>query len=330
MPDAILIHPSYDAIWSWTANHLARLWPAAIGAVQVQRLQPGDTRTAGELASPDCVRLVCLGVPLTRACLDLLPHLRAVHGAPEELRAELTARGIAWIAPASEGFWGQSVAECALALTLCGLRRIPQAHAAITRDHAEWDYHPPGGIGRPGLRCQQFSDDVRFAHGTVAGKRVRVVGLGNIGARYAQWCAMMGAEVMAYDPHANEAVFHRCGVRRETRLERLVADAEILAPMMPLRPATAGMLTAELMNVVPRGALVVLITRAGIVDMPTLRRRVLADELSLAADVFDVEPLPLDDPLLGRHNVVHTPHLAGRTRDANHALAESLLAAFLA
>jgi len=65
-----------------------------------------------------------------------------------------------------------------------------------------------------------------------------------------------------------------------------------------------------------------------ICDMPTLRRRVLADELALAADVFDVEPLPLDDPLLGRHNVVHTPHLAGRTRDSNHQWAEALTTQF--
>src|SRR5262249_21372824 len=62
-------------------------------------------------------------------------------------------------------------------------------------------------------------------------------------------------------------------------------------------------------------------TRADICDMPTVRRRVLADELALAADVFDIEPLPLDDPLLGRHNVVHTPHNAGRTRQANELYA---------
>jgi hypothetical protein len=70
------------------------------------------------------------------------------------------------------------------------------------------------------------------------------------------------------------------------------------------------------------------VTRAPVCDMPTLRERVLADELALAADVWDVEPLPLDDPLLGRHNVVHTPHIAGRTHDANLAWAENLAAQF--
>ena len=71
-----------------------------------------------------------------------------------------------------------------------------------------------------------------------------------------------------------------------------------------------------------------LVTRADICDMPSVRRRVLADELALAADVFDVEPLPLNDPLLGRHNVVHTPHNAGRTRQANELYAAMLVAQF--
>jgi len=44
--------------------------------------------------------------------------------------------------------------------------------------------------------------------------------------------------------------------------------------------------------------------------------------------VFAEEPLPLDSPLLGRHNVVHTPHAAGRTRDANRAFADDAIARF--
>jgi phosphoglycerate dehydrogenase-like enzyme len=98
--------------------------------------------------------------------------------------------------------------------------------------------------------------------------------------------------------------------------------------MLPLTEQTRGLVTAAHLDTVPRGALVVLVTRAGICDMAALRRRVLADELALAADVFDVEPLPLNDPLLGRANVVHTPHNAGRTRQANEQWAEMLLAQF--
>jgi phosphoglycerate dehydrogenase-like enzyme len=107
-----------------------------------------------------------------------------------------------------------------------------------------------------------------------------------------------------------------------------VKDAEIFAPMLPLTDSTRGLVTAEHIDALPQGCLVVLATRAHICDMNALRRRVLAGQLALAADVFDVEPLPLNDPLLGRHNVVHTPHLAGRTRDANFQWADDLLAQF--
>ena len=63
-------------------------------------------------------------------------------------------------------------------------------------------------------------------------------------------------------------------------------------------------------------------------EVETLYNRVLNDELSLAADVYDIEPLPLDSPLLGRNNVVHTPHNAGRTIDANHTRADDAIARF--
>jgi phosphoglycerate dehydrogenase-like enzyme len=57
---------------------------------------------------------------------------------------------------------------------------------------------------------------------------------------------------------------------------------------------------------------------------------VLADELVWASDVWDVEPLPADDPLRGRANVLHTPHIAGRTRDAQEAVARILVEDFIA
>lgn len=247
---------------------------------------------------------------------------------PTEVGEALAAAGVRTYVQPSEGFWGQSVAEFALALTICGLRRIPQLHRAIATDPQPWDYSPPGGVGRPGARGQQFGDDPDFANGTVEGKRIRVVGAGNIASRYASFVHELGAEVAAWDPYASEPCFHRAGARRALRLDSLVHDAEIFAPMVPLTDETRGLVKREHLLALPRGCLVVLVTRAAVCDMPTLRERVLADELALAADVWDVEPLPLDDPLLGRHNVVHTPHNAGRTREANLAWVENLAAQF--
>jgi phosphoglycerate dehydrogenase-like enzyme len=213
-------------------------------------------------------------------------------------------------------------------LTLCALRGIPQQYHAMLTDYEVWQRYSSQRSKGAGSLGAQFSDDVNFTNGTIAGKRVRIVGAGNIGSRYASFAGMMGADVAIWDPIAADPSFHRAGARKVWRLEELVSDAEIFAPMMPLVEKTKGIVGAEQIQALPTGCLVVLATRAGIVDMPALRRRVMANELALAADVFDVEPLPLDDPLLGRPNVVHTPHIAGRTRDANYEWVEMLLAQF--
>jgi phosphoglycerate dehydrogenase-like enzyme len=155
-----------------------------------------------------------------------------------------------------------------------------------------------------------------------------VVGIGNIGGRYAGWCAKMGAQVAVWDPFAPDISFDLAGVDRCFHLAELVKDAEIFAPMLPLKDDTQGLITAELINALPHGCLVVLVTRAKICDTDAIYRRVLNDELALAADVWDTEPVPLDSALLDRHNVVHTPHNAGRTIHANRARVDDAIARF--
>lgn len=332
MRSVIVVDPEFDRRWPFAADHFRARWEAE-GEVEFLRLGDDEARPLGELV-PDpatVTRLVALRVAVTPACVGALTGLReaAIEPVPEVAVADaLAAAGVRLYRQPSEGFWGQSVAEYALALTLCGLRRIPQLHHEILTNQAPWDYTPPDGRGRPGTRGQQFGDDPRFTNGTIAGKRVRIIGAGNIASRYASFAHMLGADVAAWDPYASEPNFHRAGARKEWHLDRLVSDAEIFAPMVPLTESTRGLVTAEQIAALPQGCLVVLATRARICDMEALRARVLADELSLAADVFDLEPLPLDDPLLGRHNVVHSPHNAGRTIDANRQWADTLIAQF--
>ena len=329
----IVVHPDFDRTWPWAADHFRVLWKAQ-GQTEFIRLAPDDGRPVCEIvADPVGVtRVFALNVPVTVECAARMLALREAVFSPEpsiEVGDALAAAGVRTYVQPSEGFWGQSVAEFALALTLCGLRRIPQLHRAILITSPQpWDYAPPSGVGRPSARGQQFGDDPNFANGTVEGKRIRVVGAGNVASRYASFVHKLGADVAAWDPFASGPCVHRTGARRELRLDSLFHDADIFAPMVPLTDETRGLVKREHLLSLPRGCLVFLVTRAAVCDMPTLRERVLAGELALAADVWDVEPSPLDDPLLGRHNVVHTPHNAGRTREANLAWAENLAAQF--
>ena len=332
MKSLIVVHPNFDISWPYSADHFHKLWKEQ-GPVEFIRQDHSDHRPLGEIVSnPDeFVRLVCFGVKVTLDCLKLFTNLEEATfdpGPSGECMDYLRNAGVSVYHHPTEGFWGQTVSEFGLALTLCGLRRIPQLHHEILTSLKPWDYSPPEDIGRPGTRGYQFGDDPNFTNGTIEGKRVRVVGAGNIGSRYASFCSMLGADVAIWDPFATEPSFHRAGARKEWHLDDLVKDADIFAPMVPLTEKTKGIVTAEHIHALPKGCLVVLVTRANICDMKAVRERVLADEIALSADVWDVEPLPLNDPLLGRHNVVHTPHEAGRTADANRKFAEKLAEQF--
>jgi len=328
---AIIVNPYFDSIWPFSAEYWNALWERS-GPVELIRLAGGETTPVPQDAR-NIRRLALLGAGLDLAGLAALPALEEIGLGECELddavRAEAERRAIRIYAPTSEGYWGQSVAEFALGLTLAALRRIPQTHRQILTDLAPWDYSPPASGPGHGKRGSQFGDDPRFANGTIAGKRVRIVGAGNIGSRFASFCRMLGADVATWDPFAQEPGFHCAGARREWHLNELVRDAEIFAPMLPLTDGTRGLVTAALIDALPRGCLVVLATRATICDTAAMRRRVLANELALAADVFDIEPLPLDDPLLGRDNVVHTPHNAGRTVHANEEFVRNIAGQFL-
>jgi phosphoglycerate dehydrogenase-like enzyme len=331
----ILVHPVFDGTWPFVANHLQQLWTGS----NLIRLDPHETRTLEHLVpEPETVtRLISLMAPLSAEGLE---HFRSLEEAvfytdpygkqpSEECLEVLKRKNVKLYKHESEGYWGQSVAEFALALTLCALRQIPQGYRAMMTSLEPWNYEPANGVGEPGGRGVQYCDDPNFTSGTLQGKRVRIIGAGNIGSRFASFCHFMGADVAAWDPYASEPSFHRSGAKRVRYLEQLLEDAEIFAPMLPLTPTTQGLITAKHIHSLPKGCLVVLVTRAMICDFTALEERVLKDELSLAADVFDLEPVPLDDPLIGRHNVVHTPHMAGRTKEANFSFAKSLVGMFL-
>ncbi len=337
MTSLIAVNPKFERHWPWVVDHLYRRW--------AEQDETALLRVAEESELPlhqvqkglgEVTRLICIGIPVTAGCVDKLanlkeaaiPHMYRGDALEAEVEALLETKGVKLYRHHSEGFWGQSVSEFALALTLCGLRRIPQNYHEMLTSHEAWARYSPARNQGPGTLGAQYSDDTNFTNGTIHGKRIRVVGKGNIGSRYASFVRMLGADVAAYDPFAAEPHFHRTDVRKEWRLDALVSDAEIFSPMLPLSEATQGIVTAEHIDALPKGTLVVLATRAKICDVDAIRRRVLADELALAADVFDVEPVPLDDPLLGRHNVVHTPHLAGRTKESNQNWGEDLLVQF--
>ncbi len=267
------------------------------------------------------------GGRLTEECIDNAPKLKVVgtmtdntgHGIPY---AKCQSRGIPVIE--STRAWSQSVAECAFGLALSSLRRTAQWHLKMATGEKLWDWDNPIWGPEKLPVAHQFCDDPDFVNGDLGTKQIGVIGLGQIGGKIAKWCSVFGATVMGYDPFVPDELLAEWDVERAD-MDTLVDRADIVFVSVPPTPSARHLLNRERIYHLRKGALVVIITRAHAVDMDALRERIVKDELAGAFDVYDREPVPIDDELRNRDNVVHTPHIAGRTEDANLRVANMIV-----
>jgi glyoxylate/hydroxypyruvate reductase A len=153
--------------------------------------------------------------------------------------------------------------------------------------------------------------DGRWAqkHGTVlAGHRVVVIGLGDLGGAIAQHAKDFGMRVTGVrtraEPHpACELVV------AVSELDAVLAEAEFLVLAAPLTPATRGLLNRERIAMLPDGAGIVNVGRGLLVDQEALLDALDSGRLGGAVlDVFDKEPIPPGHRLWTTRNLIVTPH----------------------
>ena len=140
MKSVIVVHPLFDRVWPFAADYFHALWKQQ-GEVEFIRVAHDFAcKLTDVVALPNQVqRLVSLAVPITLDCIRAFTALEETiliaNGYESDTQVEikdyLAQAGVKVYTHPSEGFWGQSVSEFALALTLCGLRRIPQTHHEI-------------------------------------------------------------------------------------------------------------------------------------------------------------------------------------------------------
>ncbi|MCZ6632559.1 MAG: NAD(P)-dependent oxidoreductase [bacterium] len=304
--------PNLERSWPFLPKRLLERLNA-LGEVVVVNVER-DTPLGEAVNLEDVAGVALFGGYLSEACVIGASELKVVGGVldnsghnrfPVDLMFE---RDIP-IVDATRA-WAQSVAECTLGLVLCSLRRITQWHLKMAQGEPLWKFE-----------YVQFCDAPDFVNGTLGTKTVGVMGLGQIGGRVAHWCHVLGARVLGYDPFISKDRLDELGVEG-VEMDSLVAESEVVFVTIPPTPSAKHLLSRERIGRLKKGTLVVITTRAHAVDMAALRERILADELAGAFDVYDNEPVPVDDALRGRDNVVHTPHIAGRTRDANISAAD--------
>jgi D-3-phosphoglycerate dehydrogenase / 2-oxoglutarate reductase len=137
-----------------------------------------------------------------------------------------------------------------------------------------------------------------------------IIGCGRIGRAVAAMLAPLVAQVLVYDPLLDGP--GPAGTVRLDQLDDLLARSDVLSVHVPLTPQTRGMLGRRELSLLPRGAVVVNVSRGGQIDEQAAVELLGSGQLSgVGLDVFGAEPLPADSPLLGAPGTLLSPHCAG-------------------
>ena len=189
----------------------------------------------------------------------------------------------------------EEVAAHALAMGIALVRRLPQGQTSIEK----------GG----------WAGTIAYDTPKLANLKVGIVGMGRIGRLTAGWWAALGTEVKAYDPFAKFTDV------QQASLTEILEGADVVSLHLPLNADTRNMISTEALKRMRPGAVIVNVSRGGLIDEPALAEALHSGQIAGAAlDVFAKEPLPADNPLRGAPNLILTPHIAWRSNTSLGAL----------
>jgi len=155
------------------------------------------------------------------------------------------------------------------------------------------------------------------------GKSVLIVGFGRIGTRTAKRCLAMEMQVLVFDPYKPAADIKAAGCEPVVDLDAALPRADFVSIHCPKTPETVGMFNAARLRLMKPAAYLINTARGGLVDEKALYDALVSGQLAGAGlDVFEQEPPPVGQSLLGLPNVILAPHVAGVTREAVDRMSE--------
>jgi D-3-phosphoglycerate dehydrogenase len=231
------------------------------------------------------------------ALMDQAPQLRVISrtgiGVNNVAIAEATPRGIA-VCYTPDGPT-ISTAEHAVGLIFHVAKQVKWAEQALQR----------------GGKVDFFNE---YQGLELFGRTLGLVGLGRIGGHVARLASAIGMKVIAFDPYISAERAGQLGVELLSTIEAVLRAADIVSLHLPLTTETQQLMNIERFAQMKPGAIFINAARGGLVDEAALLAALDSGHISGAGlDVFDKEPPPPDHPLLGRPDVVATPHIAGAT-----------------
>ncbi|MPZ58729.1 MAG: C-terminal binding protein, partial [Rhizobiales bacterium] len=190
----------------------------------------------------------------------------------------------------------REVSDHTMALLLALIRKIPLSNTVVQA--GRWEMPVVVPITR------------------IEGAMLGLIGFGNIPRLVAPKAQAFGIKVQAYDPFAKPEVFKAVGVA-SVDFDTLLRTSDYVSVHAPLMPETCGLLNAQAFAKMKKGAYVVNTARGPLIDEDALTAALDSGQVGGAAlDVVATEPLAKDSPLLGRNNVIITPHTAFYSMEA--------------
>ncbi|MEX0330317.1 MAG: hydroxyacid dehydrogenase [Puniceicoccaceae bacterium] len=196
--------------------------------------------------------------------------------------------------------WGNSVsrtiAESALMLAIAGLRRV---------SYWTMEMHTRGG----------WKERTSVVTGSVFGRKVGLHGFGAISQELRKLLVPFEVPVMTYSPSVPDSILEEKNVQRANSLEELFSSNDVIVELAALTEKNRGIVTEELLRMIPEGGVFVNVGRGAVVDEEALARIAEEGKIQVALDVYGEEPLPLDSPFRKLDQVLTQPHLGGPTVD---------------
>jgi D-3-phosphoglycerate dehydrogenase / 2-oxoglutarate reductase len=184
----------------------------------------------------------------------------------------------------------QEVSDHAMALLLATARKVPLSNKLV--QSGRWEVPPIVPIHR------------------LSGRVLGLVGFGNIPRALAPKARAFGLRVVTHDPYVSPDMLSAAGVDGVS-FDRLLEMSDFVSIHAPLMPATRGLFNADVFHKMKKGAVLINTARGPLVDEAALIAALDTGQLGGAAlDVVTTEPLTKDSKLLGRDNVILTPHTA--------------------
>jgi len=194
----------------------------------------------------------------------------------------------------------QEVSDHAMALLLALARKIPLSNALVQA--GRWEMPAVVPIYR------------------LEGRVLGLIGFGNIPRKVVPKAKAFGLRVIVHDPFVAPDVVTSLGAE-SVGFDELLQQSDFISVHAPLTPQTRGLLNAEAFAKMKKGVAIVNTARGPLIDEQALVEALDSGQVGAAAlDVLPVEPPPKDFPLLGRDNVILSPHTGFYSVDALNEL----------